>query len=92
MDDPVRHERFVAVGKWVTKKAITKNQDVFFLYQFFHEWYKKIPNSLSIGLYLDQPINLNNIRKADKSRISCASSIKIYREVPETLRNQSIRT
>ena len=42
---------------------------------------KKIPNSLSIGLYLDQLINLSSIRKADKSRLSCAISIKIYREV-----------
>ena len=64
-----------------------KNQDVFFLFQFFYEWYKKIPYSLSIRLYLDQLINLNSIRKADKSRLSCAILIKIYRE--EIIYNES---
>ena len=31
------------------------------------------------------PINLKSIRKADKSKLSCAILIKIYREVPGVL-------
>ena len=70
MDDPVRHERFVAVGKngWTKKAIIRKTKTSSFSINFFYEWYKKIPYSLSIRLYLDQLINLNSIRKADKSK------------------------
>ena len=52
---------------------------------------QKIPYSLSIRLYFDQLINLKSIRKADKSKLSCAILIKIYREVPGTLRNHGLR-
>ena len=88
MDDPVRHERFVAVEKMGKQGSQPqKYQDVFFLYQFFYEWYKKIPYSLSIRLYFDQLINLKSIRKADKSKLSCAILIKIYREEGEHYEN-----
>ena len=72
-----------------TKKATIKISRRLLFIPIFYEWYKKIPYSLSIRLYLDQLINLNSIRKADKSRLSCAILIKIYREVTQTLRNQS---
>ena len=43
--------------------------------------------SLSIRLYFDQLINLKSIKKADKSKLSCAILIKIYRE--EIIYNES---
>ena len=82
MDDPVRHERFCCCReKWgKQKKATIKNiKDVFFFYtNFFFSMNgtKKIPYSLSIRLYFDQLINLKSIRKADKSKLSCAILIK----------------
>ena len=83
-----------------TKKAIIKISRRLLFIPIFYEWYKKIPYSLSIRLYFDQLINLKSIRKADKSKLSCAILIKIYREVygidvwlikvPGTLRFQKI--
>ena len=81
MDDPVRHERFVAVEKMGEQRRHHKNIKTSLFIPIFYEWYKKIPYSLSIRLYFDQLINLKSIRKADKSKLSCAILIKIYREV-----------
>ena len=64
-----------------TKKATIKISRRLLFIPIFYEWYKKIPYSLSIRLYFDQLINLKSIRKADKSKLSCAILIKIYREV-----------
>ena len=74
-----------------TKKATIKISRRLLFIPIFYEWYKKIPYSLSIRLYFDQLINLKSIRKADKSKLSCAILIKIYREVPGTLRNHGLR-
>ena len=68
-----------------TKKATIKISRRLLFIPIFYEWYKKIPYSLSIRLYFDQLINLKSIRKADKSKLSCAILIKIYREVPGVL-------
>ena len=68
-----------------TKKVIIKISRRLLFIPIFYEWYKKIPYSLSIRLYFDQLINLKSIRKADKSKLSCAILIKIYREVPGSL-------